>query len=522
MNTEDALTQVHPTGEVETSLSKCKSGSVPLETYGGRIHVEWDPDAAVTPLGQLPFFTDFLKTADLFKPWVDDCPLCYSSPNAPEKTDILGTLMLSFLSGHRRYSHITTLRADSVTPRMLGMKKVASEDSVRQAFQRNAEEEACDEWLQAHLRRCYEPLLYEPWILDVDATIKTLYGHQQGAKVGYNPHKPGRPSHVYHTYFAANIRLILEVEVQPGNQTAACYTLPGLWAFLDRLSRQAWPEFLRGDCDWGNEGVMCEAEKRRLRYLFKLRQTPKVKGLVEESFCRRDWVPVGQGWEGVEDTLQLSGWTKKRRVMVIRRELQGGVVGMEQTGKKSGCTQLEFTFVEALEPVKKYEYQVLITSLEDEILTLAQHYRDRADAENNFDELKNQWGWGGFTTHDMKRCQIMARTNALVYDWWSLFVRLAIPEKHAEAITSRPLLLSAVAKQTKHAGQTTLSITSLHGQAAKVQQVLTSLAAFLTQVRTTAEQLDWEGRWRLILSQIFVWFLKGRQLPSPLLIPDTS
>ena len=32
------------------------------------------------------------------------------------------------------------------------------------------------------------------------------------------------------------------------------------------------------------------------------------------------------------------------------------------------------------------------------MLSLGQLYRDRADAENTFDELKNQWGWGGFTT----------------------------------------------------------------------------------------------------------------------------
>jgi len=29
--------------------------------------------------------------------------------------------------------------------------------------------------------------------------------------------------------------------------------------------------------------------------------------------------------------------------------------------------------------------------------TLAPMYRARGDAENPFDELKNQWGWGGFT-----------------------------------------------------------------------------------------------------------------------------
>ena len=73
-----------------------------------------------------------------------------------------------------------------------------------------------------------------------------------------------------------------------------------------------------------------------------------------------------------------------------------------------------------------YEYAVLVTSLSDDIEVLAQQYRDRADAENGFDELKNQWGWGGFTTHDIHRCQVMARNTALIYNWWSLFVRLAI------------------------------------------------------------------------------------------------
>ncbi|WP_297394309.1 hypothetical protein [Acidiferrobacter sp.] len=38
-----------------------------------------------------------------------------------------------------------------------------------------------------------------PWILDLDTTVKCLYGKQEGAVVGYNPHKPGRPSHSYHS-----------------------------------------------------------------------------------------------------------------------------------------------------------------------------------------------------------------------------------------------------------------------------------------------------------------------------------
>lgn len=248
-------------------------------------------------MGQLAFFIDFLKTADLYEPWIAESPLEYTSPNAPQVRDVLGTIFLSILAGHKRYAHVTAIRSDNVNPALLGMGKVVSEDSVRRAFQ-NIDEAACEQWQRAHLRRAFEPLLNEPWILDIDTTVKPLYGHQEGAVVGYNPHKPGRPSHAYHTYFIANLRLVLDVEVQPGNQTASSYSRPGLFDFLESLPEDARPRFIRGDIAFGNEGTMVEAEKRSIDYLFKLRQTKKVRSLVEQSFGRADWADAGQGWAG--------------------------------------------------------------------------------------------------------------------------------------------------------------------------------------------------------------------------------
>jgi hypothetical protein len=86
---------------------------------------------------------------------------------------------------------------------------------------------------------------------------------------------------------------------------------------------------------------------------------------------------------------------------------------------------------------------VLVTSLRAEIRTVARHYRDRANCEKPFDELRDGWGWCGFATRDLKRCRFTARPTALIYNWGSLFVRLADPSQHTEAITSRPLLLHA-------------------------------------------------------------------------------
>ena len=215
MSTGRAVAARHPAGE-QPSVEYGKERSVIADRFAGRVHVEWEngEGASMTPLGQLPFFIEYLKQGGLFDAWVAGCPLSLTSPNAPSKRDILGTVMLSVLAGHRRYAHITTLRCDPVNPPLLGMKKVVSEDAVRRALSK-IEAEAGRAWLQEQLDYCTRPLLREPWILDVDTTVKPLYGHQEGAVVGYNPKKPGRPSHTYHSYMLANLRLVLEVESLP-------------------------------------------------------------------------------------------------------------------------------------------------------------------------------------------------------------------------------------------------------------------------------------------------------------------
>src|SRR5208283_758836 len=206
---------VHLAGEQPPVEDKGPPQGVSLDSFAGPVHVEWDTEAALTPLGQLPFFIDFLKGGGLFDAFVADCPLHYTSPNAPKKRDVLGTLMLSILAGHKRYAHIAAIRSDGVNPELLGMEKIISEDAARRGLLQ-IEEEAGIRWLEAELSRCTMPVLSAvsgpSWILDTDTTVKCLYGKQEGAVVGYNPKKPGRPSHSYHSYFMANTRLALRVE----------------------------------------------------------------------------------------------------------------------------------------------------------------------------------------------------------------------------------------------------------------------------------------------------------------------
>jgi hypothetical protein len=162
----------------------------------------------------------------------------------------------------------------------------------------------------------------------------------------------------------------------------------------------------------------------------------------------------------------------------------------------------------------KYEYSVLITNLSLSIFTLAQLYRDRGDAENTFDELKNQWGWCGFVTQDLHRSQIMVRIIAQIYNWWSLFVRLADPNKRHEAITSRPLLLHGIGRKIRHGRQDKVIVTQTHGNNKITRKMLSRTSSILTHFRSLAEQLSKSEIWKYILSIIYIKFLKGRKLGS--------
>lgn len=486
---------------------------VALDTYAGKIHVEWDPQAAVTPLGQLPFFISFLKATGLYDNFVDSCPLSYNSPNAPTVREVLGTVLMSILAGHNRYAHITSIRFDSVNPELLGMEKVISEDAVRRAF-KAMDEEAGIAWLDQQLAYSTDAAIsIGPWILDTDTTVKCLYGKQEGAVIGYNPRKPGRPSHNYHSCFMGNTRLALTIEVNHGNLHSAKHVGPSLWRYYDGLAESKKPAIIRGDIFLGNEGFLSEAEKRSAHYLTKLRLTANVKRCITKLFCEADWVGAGHGFEGAETTLKLTGWSQARRVIVLRRLITNELVLAQDS---SGPVQL--SFFESTGPMKQYEYAVLVTSLPHEILAIAQLYRDRADSENCFDELKNQWGWGGFTTKDLARCRLVSRMVALVYNWWTLFSRLAQPHKHSEAITSRPLLLHGVARQTRHAGQTTVTITSSHARSGMVQAALRTLTGFIEQLRYAAEQYQVGTRLAMVTRQAFRCLL-DRASPIVALLP---
>lgn len=69
---------------------------------------------------------------------------------------------------------------------------------------------------------------------------------------------------------------------------------------------------------------------------------------------------MGQGWQGCEDALRLSGWSVKRRVIVMRRELRADLV--PERKRKGKGAQTELLFANENEPLKSWKYAVLVSN----------------------------------------------------------------------------------------------------------------------------------------------------------------
>ncbi len=204
---------------------------------------------------------------------------------------------------------------------------------------------------------------------------------------------------------------------------------------------------------------MQELEALEVAYLFKLKQTKGVKELIAMSELQSQWTSDFSPWQYCESTLQLSGWDCSRRVVIYRRvhrrKAEAAKGKPELCGPVQENEQLPLELVE--EETLRYEYAVYITSLSRPAGQIRALYNPRADNENCYDELKNQWGWCGFTLRDLARSELMARLIALIYNWWSLYTKLVDEQIAREAITSRPMFLLHIAKMSTHQSMRTLA-----------------------------------------------------------------
>lgn len=461
MEENEEVVGVHPAGE----------GEFTFPTGGGRVRLSVTDDA-LTPYGGLVPWAAFTKHLGIAEELAKACPVKRTSPNAAPVYDVIQSFMLTALTDGRRFSHVARLREDPTIPELFGMEAVVGDDTVRRFF-KSVDPVVGAEWIARQAQPLWGALPVQT-ILDWDSTVQPKYGHQEGAERGYNPTKPGRRS--FHPLLAvvARTRLCPAYRFRAGDTVTATQ-----WA-QTMEDAQRWlgdhPVWLnRGDLGLGQEAVMAwhEAQPERPKFLFKLKLTKGVRAGLHAVPPER-WQGPGQrgAWQVAEGMLQLQGWTRARRV-IFARCLQG-----EMPGPECG----EFW------DQTKHEFAVYVTNLGEDYngWQIQQLYRDRADVENVFDELKNQWGFSGFCAKSRATTELAARLLLLVYNLWVLFVRFIVPHKHTEAKRGRRWFLLIAARLVQSGRQKEVQISIRGGWAEQLRDGYLRLHDW---IRTTAPQL---------------------------------
>lgn len=380
----------------------------------------------LTPLGGLIAFASFINELGVLDVLSKNIPVSRTSNNALPIRDILVGFMLTSLLDGKHFSDIRFIQDDPVVGEAFGVtKRIPGDDTVRRFFEKIDPDIGRDVMYKAN-KYLFESLP-DYYILDWDSTVTTRYGNQEGVVVGYNPTKPGRGSHHPLVCSVAGVRLCLDVEMRSGNAHTANGWIENMEHLFAALPRDKQPWLNRADVGFCGEKFLRwhEDSDSRPHYLFKLKQTARVREAIAN-------VPNDK-WEGnasinalqlAECKIKLSSWDKERRVVVGRRLIS------KQSAEESG------TFFGICE----YKFMAFVTDLSTTQFTcwqISDLYDKRADCENIFDELKNQWGLSGFCSQQQNVTEFAARMTLFTYNLWSLFVRFFNIDTHQEAKTSR-------------------------------------------------------------------------------------
>ena len=407
-----------------------------ISTLGGDYALKWDDETQMGVNAHAALLSQFAKAGGFLDRLVETCPMRLTGNNAPEVRDLIATVMVSMVNGATRFRHFDRLRGDAASAELFGVGRFMSCDSVRRNFASIPAEEALP-WVWRENLRLLQDVVAEDYVLDLDPTVKPLYGRQEGAELGYSPQKPGRPSHCYHTL---------------------CIAEPGAW---------------RG---------------------------------------------AAGGWQCAERDVRLDSWARARRMVFARRPAEA-MPKRRKSPPTRKFTQLSIPGLELVEASDEtyadgYEWYALVTDLDMDARDVLPPCRGRGDCENVFDEMKNQWGWGGFTSHSPAQTALFAGLSVIAANLWNIFTRLGGDGSHREAATSRPLLQSCIARITRHARQGIVTIYTATG--GKAREAYRAISAFLAKV-ASASQLGVEQRRQLIVAYALRKYGIVRRLFPPLI-----
>jgi len=243
--------------------------------------------------------------------------------------------------------------------------------------------------------------------LDFDSTARTLYGNQEGAAKGYNPHHKGRKS--YHPLICteAHRKECLGGELRYGNVHTAAGVREMLDEVLALLPKEIRSLRTRADAGFYDGDFVAQLRQNGVGFAIVARMTAPLKYKVPGLRYQK----ISKVFSTAEFQYKPHGWDKKCRFVVLREKL---------TEKRDE----QLTLFKS----NAYSYHVIVTNLPLTPYGVFRFYEDRSAMERIIRIARDDYSFGTAPTNNFKANALYAELSMLAYNLVIWFKLLCLPE----------------------------------------------------------------------------------------------
>ncbi len=354
-------------------------------------------------------------------------PFAKTSNNQIPAMDVLLAWWYGLALGAERFEHFTRYRRDPLLPRLLGLRRFPSPDTLRRffhGFRYGGTSEMSEALMRVSLGTMRPILLGHT--LDLDSTVFCRYGEQDGSLKGHNPIKHGRPSHHPLVAWLSECRRLLWATLRAGHAGTANGAREFLAQALTMLPAGHRIGLVRADSGFCVTAFLATLEACELPYIIVARLTPLVRKLVIHRIPEIDWRPVARGIVVADVMATVPAWRgQARRFVCLRQTL------MERPDA-SGRRLIE---------CPGYTYRVFVTTVPYAAEVVTRMYAGRADSENRIKELKEDLSLDTFCLQSFDATDAAFRTGCVLYNLLMGFRETVLPacwfERRLRAIRDR-------------------------------------------------------------------------------------
>ena len=401
----------------------------------GKLKINYS-DKKVTPYGGMKLLKDFIDQTNIIKD-LRSVKLSYPQSNAGyDPIEIIQGFWLSIFTGASRYIHADWLRYDTTLQQIFELDRLPSQATYSRFFHKFSLEKN-NEVFPKLQQKFLDQIDIGALTIDLDSTVITRYGEQEGAKKGYNKSKKGRNSHHPLIAFISQTRMVANAWMRSGDTA----DLNNYKTFLDETFNNVLQDkeigLVRADSGFYSNDFLKWFEEQSLNYIIavKFYQNFKYKiGAIEE------WTEVSYGIEVCNMYFKPDNG-KERRYIIVRKKISK----YPNSGGK-------LLFDEAT-----YRHSAFVTNLDLPVDQIYNIYNTRADCENRIKELKYDFGADNFCLKEFFATEASFRFIMMAYNVMALFKHQAL-QSNMQLKTLRAYCFALGSWVTEHSKQKVLNI----------------------------------------------------------------